>query len=101
MDAAFLIQMLRNDQVSVSARDGRVVLRPTGRVTDRHRDLVRENKAALLAELAKWPNATARARDSFTLEAEPIRADELGREGDPRKGGQQPNVITGRGTWRR
>ena len=98
MDAAFLIQLLRNDLLYVLAKNGRIVLTPKGRITDRHRELVRQHREALLEELAKWPGGAARPRDYFAFEDEPVRADERGslQSDRTRLRGQQPKVVSGR-----
>jgi hypothetical protein len=101
MEGSFVLQILRNDLLTVIAMDGKVRLRPADRVTDKHRQLVRENKAALLAELAKWPASEVHPRALQGHGAQLPRRDELGREGDARKRGRQPRVITGRPAWRR
>jgi hypothetical protein len=75
MDCSVVLQILRNDLLTVKASRGRIILTPKNSVEDKHLALVRRHKAALLLELAKWPNGEAGPRN---LMAEPPRADERG-----------------------
>jgi hypothetical protein len=75
MTADQLISKLANDGHTLRAENGQLIIEP--RIPPSMREMVRAQKQQILEALARYPTATAPARD---FAKEPPRRDELARE---------------------
>jgi hypothetical protein len=84
----FFVEMLRNDLLGVRAVKGKIQLFPKERIQQRHREIVRQHEAAIVAALGRYPDNEAHPRHVL---GQPGRSDELGRDQQAR-----PQVVTRR-----